>query len=1010
MAYTPGSRFNLILNIEEAYTPPSRYNTILNFADQTAGEDQEVYALGADSLAFGLAVIKNRNEKLFTAGWQSFRSGEATAWKYHSYATPAGLNATRYGVFTIITKNRYVRLGGYAAGAYGRPVVYNTLSIIRVTGINSFAAGQTSAMNLRRYVAPQGLNYSLFGGIKVENKICYLKTLGHSSLAFGTARIESLRAFIHPSGLNALKVGSNRISFNLQGAKIRQEKEHTLWGDKTFIAFALRHVEANSTVNMAKYGQAWIAYNPRYIAPRGLFEQFPSNHQIGMSRSVGMLGHDSARFGSRIIPENQSLYPQGFSTLFGGARIYNYVQRVYLKGFLTAGETYDHRWGRPELFNSTQYIAPFHYESDKTTGKWVYGDYSTKEPLQIFNRNRKVQTYGTLMQKFGYADVINKARVVHPVGIVSHIEANASKTMLAQAIRPFKIPGIEPPHLSNNHIVWLSGKRYNIPGARFDLFGSVHVENTRRIYRFISLGEQSLFGQAMISHAIRSVRIQSDYSIAAPVIPMPEVKLGVRYLEPRSIDSVRYGNIFVEERFTKIFPRWVLVDRVGEPQIRNKTPQLRARGISMDEYGLPYIGLYTRGLNVEGLNSQIFGRTTIADTKQTVDFLGYGIGKPELTKTHKIEIIGAGNHIPRRIQMRGIETENFDDGKVHKITQNVIRPESKLPMTEFGGTVVTANTIRVEPGYWEILMGTPSISNKNRRIFVSEFKDVFQPSKLSLSPHTIYAGIVNPPQQAIDNHVEPLLPLHPIDGLDAKGHLKETGVIFGTPDISHFKRTIYLHGSDMSKFGDFNPKLITLFIRPKGLNSFRMGMIAPIGSQYISFRKGLDSSVFGNVLVNHVEQKNRTIKLQGNDWLEFGKNEIQLLNRNIYPTGINSLQAGTKKDNDKPYMWQGLRIGAHIPTSVGGGDQSMFGLAWVSLRVRELKPIGLDYALVNVYDYSEFDLRMRVVRGISPDQKPTQQINPLGFNATMFNASNIKNRVHFIRPDGNSEQYRKGAF
>jgi hypothetical protein len=68
-------------------------------------------------------------------------------------------------------------------------------------------------------------------------------------------------------------------------------------------------------------------------------------------------------------------------------------------------------------------------------------------------------------------------------------------------------------------------------------------------------------------------------------------------------------------------------------------------------------------------------------------------------------------------------------------------------MTEFGNTVVTANTIRVEPGYWEILMGTPSISNKNRRIFVSEFKDVFQPSKPSLSPHTIYAGIVNPPQQ-----------------------------------------------------------------------------------------------------------------------------------------------------------------------------------------------------------------------------------------------------------------------
>jgi hypothetical protein len=77
-------------------------------------------------------------------------------------------------------------------------------------------------------------------------------------------------------------------------------------------------------------------------------------------------------------------------------------------------------------------------------------------------------------------------------------------------------------------------------------------------------------------------------------------------------------------------------------------------------------------------------------------------------------------------------------------------------------------------------------------------------------------------------------------------------------------------------------------------------------------------------------------------------------------------------------MWQGLRIGAHIPTSVGGGDQSMFGLAWLSLKVREIKPMGLDFAHINEYDYSEFDLRMRVVRGVSPNQKPTQQIKPLG--------------------------------
>src|SRR5690606_23920498 len=113
--------------------------------------------------------------------------------------------------------------------------------------------------------------------------------------------------FPYTTLFRSFAAGRARISFNLQKATVKQENVSTLWGAKTLVAFGLRYVEANSNFDMARYGRAWIEYNPRYIEPRGLFQQFPSNHQIGMSRSVGMLGHDSARFGSRIIPENQTL-------------------------------------------------------------------------------------------------------------------------------------------------------------------------------------------------------------------------------------------------------------------------------------------------------------------------------------------------------------------------------------------------------------------------------------------------------------------------------------------------------------------------------------------------------------------------------------------------------------------------------------------------------------------------------------------------------------------------------
>lgn len=945
MAYTPGSRFNLILNIDEAYTPPSRYNTILNFAEQAAGEDRELNSLGTDSLVFGLPGIKNRNEKITPAGWQSFRVGQATIWKYHGFARPTGLN------------------------------------------------------------------HSLFGNVKVENKLRYLKTLGRSSLAFGVARIESLRSYIRPSGLNSLKVGTSRISFNLQSAQIRQNNVSTLWGNNTFIAFALRYVEANSTMDMARYGKAWIEYNPRYIEPRGLFEQFPSNHQIGISRAVGMIGHDSSRFGTRIIPENQTIYPLGFSTIFGETKIHNYVQHVYLRGFLTAGETQDHRWGRQEVFNSTQYVAPFHYENDKTTGKWEYNDYATKDPLQVFNRNRPVKTYGTLMQKFGYAEITNKARVVHPVGLASLIEVNPTKTMITQAIRPFKIPSIEPPHFSSNHIIWLSGKRYNIPGARFDLFGTAHLENTRRIYRFISLGAQSLFGQAMISHAIRQVRIQSDYSIAAPVIPMPEVKLGVRYLETCSIDSVRYGNAFVEERFTKIFPRWILVDRVGEPQIRNKTPQLRARGISMDEYGLPYIGLYTRGLNVEGLNSQIFGRTTIADTKQTVDFLGYGIGKPEFTKTHKIEIIGAGNYIPRRIHVRGIETENFPregSEERHKVTQNVLRPDSEKPMTLYGNAVVTANTIRVEPGYYERLYGTPRVEHKNRKVLVAEWTENLIPPKPRISPHTIWVTD-QPPEQARQNHIIPDLPLHHIDGYKVHGKDKP-GIAFGKPSIAHRNQRVqFVSNNNQLKMGEPKVWLQSMFIQPKGFNNLRIGQLGPIGSQHITFMYPPNFALFGGGAIAHVKVFNNKLSPASLPPFMIGKPTIDHFHRTIRMTGLFSQDMGTKLNNDKPYMWQGLRVGSHVPFVVGGGLYSQYGQAWISERVREIRLEGFDSALVAAYDPKNFAARLQVwVRHHEP-AIPKQTVMLKGLDSLVVGVPDIKPTVHYIRPDGNSDNFRKGG-
>ena len=60
------------------------------------------------------------------------------------------------------------------------------------------------------------------------------------------------------------------------------------------------------------------------------------------------------------------------------------------------------------------------------------------------------------------------------------------------------------------------------------------------------------------------------------------------------------------------------------------------------------------------------------------------------------------------------------------------------------------------------------------------------------------------------------------------------------------------------------------------------------------------------------------------------------------------------------------------------------------------------------YDYTQFNKRMRVVRQELPKQKLF--IEPVGFVSSRYGVPNVKPAAHYIRPDGNADQYRKGAF
>ena len=60
------------------------------------------------------------------------------------------------------------------------------------------------------------------------------------------------------------------------------------------------------------------------------------------------------------------------------------------------------------------------------------------------------------------------------------------------------------------------------------------------------------------------------------------------------------------------------------------------------------------------------------------------------------------------------------------------------------------------------------------------------------------------------------------------------------------------------------------------------------------------------------------------------------------------------------------------------------------------------------YDYTAFDKRMRVTRNNIPIA--TKQLIVAGIDGCTFGTPDVKLGVRYIRPDGNTDNFRKGVF
>lgn len=758
----------------------------------------------------------------------------------------------------------------------------------------------------------------------------------------------------------------------------------------------------------------WLSFSPRWVEAGDIKAPGVSVPLVGGTRYLEPEGYEATLWGERIVPEAQVLYPEGqVLTLWGDAKPWNYSTWVSPQSIKWQAE--EVRFGTQHAWNLRQIVQHWHdIEHTDAFGIWT----------GIENRNKVITHHSTAPGLLPAPQVENAARPLLAATIAP--PAVPLTGMVSHGVRSYQLDGIEPQPLSRWLSVHNDAKLVQPAGFTATTFGDNIPTNTRRYFPYITGGDQQIIGTPMVADAIRTVAQDSRYAITPPLVQLPWVKLHTRYIEPPGLDGARYGGHHFHIHWAIVAPHWIHDELTGEASVRNVTPEVRTHGRDSAEFGGAAIRTQWRRVEASGLSAQVFGLSKIADRRQRV----YPPGIHGLMVGAKLKVERTGVYIPEQQYVTQVDSHGYHEithwpvpvGSTHGMGKPVMNLQLAYPegfsALAVGDVRVTANSIRPDPGYINYkAFGEHMISLKNRVVDVTEEGigwaiDVERYGKPRLSPHTIWA-VVEAPEQAKNNH--PQLNLHyvdqsPISSAFIKG--------LGHPSVSLSFNTVMAHGYEFGTTGQPTVGLKDRRIYPPGMSLLKMGWNALFGSvRYIRPRHkvpGVDDlnapdqnpEIFGDVTVTRRWTGPQGVVVDGISG-HVPAPRIEHFHRTIAPAGASSLSMGSSR-GEQPYAWQSLHVGPPMPTIPEGFNAEQFGTAWASLRIRDIFVPGEDH-FISEYNFRDFALRMRVLN--RPTAGPvTQGVAVRGFNAFDSAISgNVSNWVQYIRPDGNMNNFRKGA-
>lgn len=986
-------------------------------------------AKGQEQSKFGTQWVSHNPRHLNANGFESFDPGYPRIFDKAQKILLANSPKIVGGIFgDIAVKNtrRYINVKGEAHTSFSDwATVYSNRSFITPLGFNTALFGNTNIWNKTPSVFPSAFNASAFGSAMVADRIRKIQARGFSlfevnrfgqaiftkspelnpysfnSMAFGQPWISNFKQYITSAGsLSSLRMGSDvTVWFRYRDVSVQGFSSQVVNSPR--IEHGTREILV-SGFNAALLGQPTTWYRVRTIAPGSIYRDFETNHMVGGTQHIKPQGFIASLFGSRIIPEIQNAYGHGFNTSIipETHKIELYKRWVQLKGFSTAGTTDSLRYGTAQVWNRKQIIQQ-NYDPNDGLNPGAFGQWSAIE-----NRNKKMGAIGFNTARFGITSIVNKARQIKPQ---SNSYTAFGVLMIADRIRYLRLEGIENPPISRWFVAFNAAAVLSVKGQPHTLWGNPSVINTRRQYRWVGAFDSMEFGKPMIDFRIRKLSIESRYGIAPKYIPIHKIELHTRYLEPNGIENNAFGWNELSIHWTKVTPRWTHREYFGEPRVRNVTPELRVRNFSSMEFGKPSLRLSFEYYPLDGFNANVFGKTDIAYRTKRIPISGFGtmaFGQHKVTKTtappYSLQniVLNAVDGLPSH----GIEVPK-DQVPAPNVKSNVIFA-SGFVATQFSTHHIQSNGIRVEPGIQELTIGTPHVSLKNRTISVPTMGDLLQIKDTihRVSPHTIYATM-EAPLQAIENHKP-----GPIHYINSDGGSRDPGEVFGIARVELQHRKLSAFSLDSSVVSIPNIFLKKHYIKPVGFSSFRMGwhVLLDGSPQYIEQIESHNSQEFGRPSLHINYYGPQTLHMNGLNSMAIGFHRVEHFNRTVNASGFVATMMGTSRQGDTPYKPQGLYIGYPAPTIPNGFNAESFGQAWVSHRVRQVDVQGFE-SYSSEMDITNFKGRLKVILAKKPSVITTQEIKPVSINQPVFGLPNAWLKVHYIRPDGNSEQFRKGG-